>query len=76
MPTTGKVGESWYKIQGPNRPEECPGSDYVAYDFGFQICLPFVPEMSASFTSYIGQIIYTGLAWILYPLHFSLLPLS
>ena len=35
----------------------------------------FVPEMSANFTSYIVQNIYIALAWILYPLHFSLLPL-
>jgi len=31
--------------------------------------------MSASFTSYIFQIIYIALAWILYSLHFSLLRL-
>ena len=42
-------------------------------NFGFQICLLFLPEMSASFTSYIVQIIYTAFAWILYPLHFSVL---
>jgi hypothetical protein len=42
---------------------------------GFQICLLFVPEMSASITSCIVQIIYTVSAWNLYPLHFSLLPL-
>jgi hypothetical protein len=42
-------------------------------NFSFQICLLFVPEMSASITSYIVQITYTTLAWILYPLHFSLL---
>ena len=35
----------------------------------------FVPEMSANFTSYTVQIIYIALAWILYPLHFSPLPL-
>ena len=35
----------------------------------------FVPEISANFMSYIGQIIYIALAWILYPLHFSPLPL-
>src|SRR5215813_13275974 len=44
-------------------------------NFSFQICLLFVPEMSASITSYVVQIIYIALAWILYPLHFSLLPL-
>ena len=31
--------------------------------------------MSANFKSYTVQIIYIALAWILYPLHFSLLPL-
>ena len=40
----------------------------------FQTLL-FVPEMSASFTSYIVCTIYIALAWILYPLQFSLLPL-
>ena len=35
----------------------------------------FVPEMSANFMSYIVQIIYVALAWILYPLHVSPLPL-
>ena len=44
-------------------------------NFNFQICLLFVPKMSASITSYIVQIIYIASAWILYPLHFSLLPL-
>ena len=34
----------------------------------------YVPEMSASFMSYIVQIIYIALAWSFYPLHFSLLP--
>jgi hypothetical protein len=33
----------------------------------FQICLLFVPEMSAGITSYIVQIIYIALAQILYP---------
>src|SRR5215471_19158143 len=44
-------------------------------NFSFQICLLFIPEISASTPSYIVQIIYIALAWILYPLHFSLLPL-
>ena len=44
-------------------------------NFSFQICLLFVPEMSACFTSYIVHIINIALTWILYPLHFSLLPL-
>jgi hypothetical protein len=35
----------------------------------------FVPEMSASITSYIVQIIYIASVWILYQLHFSMLPL-
>ena len=37
-------------------------------NFSSQICLLFVPEMSANFTSYIVQIIYIVLAWILYSL--------
>ena len=43
--------------------------------FSFQICLLFVPEMFASLTSYIVQTIYIALAWIMYPLNFSLFPL-
>jgi len=35
MPTTGKVGDSWCKIQGPSRAERSLGPDYAAYDFGF-----------------------------------------
>jgi len=35
----------------------------------------FFSETSASFTSYIAQIIYTALPWILLPMHFNLLPL-
>jgi len=37
-------------------------------NFSFQICLLFVPKMSASITCYIVQIIYIASAWILYPL--------
>ena len=44
-------------------------------NFTFLICLLFVPEMSASIQSYLVQSIYIALARILYPLHFSLLPL-
>ena len=44
-------------------------------NFSFQICLLYVPEMFASLTSYVVQIIYIALTWILYPLHFSLFPL-
>jgi hypothetical protein len=44
-------------------------------NFSFQICLLFVPEVSATITPYIVQIIYIALAWILYPMLFSLLPL-
>jgi len=44
-------------------------------NFSFQIFLLFVPETSVIITYYIVQIIYTALAWILYPLHFGLLPL-
>ena len=48
----------------------------VSFKFlSLQICLLFVPEMSASITSYIVQIIYIALAWVRYPLHFGLLPL-
>ena len=38
----------------------------------FQICLLFVPEMSASFTLYSVQLIYNALTWIKYPLHSTL----
>jgi hypothetical protein len=34
-------------------------------NISFQIFLLFVPEMSTSFTSYIVQIIYITLVWIL-----------
>jgi hypothetical protein len=44
-------------------------------DFSFQIFLLFVSEMSASIMSYIVQIIYIALVWVMYLLHFSLLPL-
>src|SRR5215469_4110716 len=44
-------------------------------NFSFQICLLFVPKMSASITSYVVQIIYIASARIPYPLHFSLLPM-
>jgi len=43
-------------------------------NFSFQVFLLFVPEKSASFTSYIVQIINIDLTLILYPLHFSMLP--
>ena len=39
--------------------------------FSSQICLLFVPEMSASIPSYIVQIIYIALARILYPLAYA-----
>jgi len=48
---------------------------FMFINFRFQIFLLVVLEMSASLKSYIVQIIYIALAWILYPLHFSLLPL-
>ena len=32
-------------------------------NFSFQICLLFVPKMSATITSYIVQIIYIASAW-------------
>ena len=44
-------------------------------NFSFQLFLLFVPETSANFTSDIVQIIYIALVCILYPLHFSLVPL-
>jgi len=61
-------------------PIQVPNIFYLTVSFKFlnfslQICLIFVPEMSASITSYIVQIIYIALAWVMYPLHFSLLPL-
>jgi len=61
-------------------PIQVPNIFYLIVSFkflncSFQICLLFVPEMSASFTSYIVLIIDIALAWIMYPLHFSLLPL-
>ena len=63
-----------------NAPIQVPDIFYLAVsfkflDFSLQICLLFVPEMSDSLMSYIVQIIYIVSAWILYPLHFSLLPL-
>jgi len=36
----------------------------------------FFPEISASITSYIVQIIYTAFASIMFPLHFGLFPLT
>jgi len=39
------------------------------------ICLLFVPEMSPRITPYVAQIIYITLAWVMYPLFFSMLPL-
>ena len=44
-------------------------------NYSFQICLLFVPEMPASITPYIVQIIYISVAWVMYLLHFTLLPL-
>ena len=44
-------------------------------NFISHICLLFVPEMPAIFTPYLDQIIYIALAWHLYPLNFSPLPL-
>jgi hypothetical protein len=43
-------------------------------NLSFHICLLFVPEMSASIPSYLLQILYISLAWILHPLQFSLRP--
>ena len=60
-------------------PIKVPNVFYLTVSFKFlnfnsHISFIFVPEMSANFTSYIVQIIYIALAWILYPLNFS--PLS
>ena len=44
-------------------------------NFSSQIFLLLLPETSASFTPYIVYVICIALVWILYPLHFSLLPL-
>jgi len=44
---------------------------FTFLNFSFQICLLYVPEMSASIASYIVQIIYIALAWVMY-----LLPVS
>ena len=46
---------------------------YKFLKFSFQLFFPFVPEMSVSFMPYMIQIICIVLAWIIYPLHFSLL---
>ena len=35
----------------------------VSFNFSSQICLLFVPEMSANFTPYVVQIIYIALAY-------------
>ena len=61
-------------------PIQVPNVFYLTVSFKFlnfssQICLLFVPKMSANFASYSVRIIYIALAWILYPLHFSLFPL-
>jgi len=47
---------------------------FMSLNFRFQILLLFVSAMYANTTSYIVQIIYIALAWVLYPLHFSLFP--
>ena len=72
------VGINAFKVI--DAPIQVPNVFHLAVSFKFlnfisQICPLFVPEMSANFTSYTVQIIYITLAWILYPLHFSLLPL-
>ena len=61
-------------------PVQVPNVFVLTVSFKFlnsssQLYLLFVPEMSANYMSYIVQIIYIALAWILYPLHFSSLPL-
>ena len=59
-----------------NAPIKVPNVFYLTVNFKFlnfssQICLLFIPEMSANFTSYIVQIMYIVLAWILYPLQLA-----
>jgi len=49
--------------------------NFMFLHFRFLIFLLFVSAMPANIRSYIAQIIYNASAWILYPLHFSLLPL-
>jgi len=44
-------------------------------DFILQFYFLFAPEMSASLKSHIVPAFYIVLSWIMYPLHFSLLPL-
>jgi len=61
-------------------PIQVPNIFYLTVSFKFlnfssQICFLFVPEVSANLTSYIVEVIYIVLVWILYPVHFSLLPL-
>jgi hypothetical protein len=63
-----------------NAPTHVPDIFYLNVSFKFAnfiflICLLFVPETSASITSYLVQVIYIALAWIMYLPHFSLLPL-
>jgi hypothetical protein len=48
---------------------------FMFINFGFQIFLLFIPEMSTSFSTYIVQVIYITLVWSMYPLYFSLLSL-
>ena len=60
-------------IQVPNVLDHTVGFKFL--NFSSNIWLFFVPEVSANFTSYIVQDIYIALAWILYPLQFSPLPL-
>ena len=60
------------KLQVPNSFDLTVSFKFL--NFSFQICLLYVPKMSPSITSYIVEIIYIALAWVMYPLHFSMLP--
>ena len=68
-------------LKGTDAPIQAPNIFYLAVcfkflNFSFQILLLFVPAMFASLTSYTVQIIYFAFPWILYTLHFSMLPLT
>ena len=61
-------------IQVPN--VFCLTVSFKFLNFSSQICLLFVPEVSASITSYIVLIIYIALSWVMYLLQISQLPLT
>ena len=74
-----EINTGLYRVKVIDAPIQVPNVLDIAVSFKFvnfvsQVCLLFVPEMSAKFTSYIIQNIYIALAWILYQLQFSPLP--